>query len=48
MEKYVWLKITENLQFLEHSNFIRGSIESSVRKCPANNLENNTNCGVQL
>ena len=48
MEKNVWQEIAENLQLLEHSNFIRGSIESSVREWPAINLEDNTNCGVQL
>ena len=48
MKKNVWQKIAENLDFVEHSDFIRGSIGSAVRECPAINSKENSHDGVQL
>ena len=37
MQKHVWEKIAENLDFVEHNNFIRRSTKSAVRRCPGIN-----------
>lgn len=48
MQKNVWEKIAQKLDFAEHSNFIRRSTELAVRRCPGINLEENTHLGVIL
>ena len=48
MEKNVWEKIAKNLDFVEHSNFIRRTTESAFRGCPGVNSEENIHGGVLL
>ena len=48
MAQNVWDKIAENLDFVENSNFIRGSTEVAVRGCPGENSQENTRGRVLL
>ena len=46
MVQNVWEKITENLGYVENSNFIRGSTEAAVRGCSGINSKENTGGGI--
>ena len=48
MEKNVKEKIAENLDSVEHGNFIRGSRASAVRGCPGIDLVENVHDRVLL
>ena len=43
-----WEKIAENLDFVENSDFIRGSKETFVRSCSHVNFQKNAHGGFQL
>ena len=43
-----WEEIAENLDFVENSDFIRGSTEAAVRSCCGINSQENTHGGVPL
>ena len=42
MNQNFWGEITENLGFVENSNFIRGSTDAAVRGCSGINSKENT------
>ena len=48
MKKFVGEKISENLDFVEHSIFIRTKIKLAVWWCPRINSQENTYSGVPL
>ena len=48
MVQNVWEKCSENLDFVENSNFIRESTEAAVRGFSGKNSRENPLDGVQL
>ena len=48
IEQNVWEKITENLGFVENSNFTSESTEAAVRGCSSIYSEENTRAGALI